>query len=101
VSFLSLDTLFGITLIWLLDKNKYSKFFKLLILFGISFIWLWLNEIDFILVSKEHYVNLKREMLSKISYGFYESADILKRPTMKIKQSNLFFKTIKVSLSRG
>jgi hypothetical protein len=49
------------------------------------------KEIDFILVSKEHYVNLKREMLSKISYGFYESADILKRPTMKIKGVDISF----------
>ena len=49
------------------------------------------KEIDFILVSKEHYVNLKREMLSKINYGFYESADILKRPTMKIEGVEISF----------
>jgi hypothetical protein len=49
------------------------------------------KEIDFILVSKEHYVNLKREMLSKINYGFYESEDILKRPIMKIKGIDISF----------
>ena len=42
------------------------------------------KKIDFILVSESNYVSLKREMLRLMDYGFYESKDMIKKPTMKI-----------------
>jgi hypothetical protein len=49
------------------------------------------HEIDFILVSEDNYVSLKREMVSEIRYGFLESIDIMKRPIMKIKGIDFSF----------
>jgi hypothetical protein len=49
------------------------------------------KEVDFILVSEDNFIRIKREMLSIINYGFYESVDILKRPIMKIKGIDISF----------
>ena len=49
------------------------------------------KEIDFILLSESNYVNLKREMVSEVRYGFLESKDIMKRPIMKIKGIDISF----------
>ena len=49
------------------------------------------QQIDFILVSESNYIRLKREIVSLIRYSFFEEAEIMKRPTMKINGIDISF----------